>query len=228
MILDDWFQTAQGKNVAEAFVLQLSAYRERFVGKNMLQLGQCGKNEWLQLFNFKNMWISSPCMPESLSSLVADPLHLPFARHSVDCIIAPLTIELSYSSDHLINEIDRVLNPMGYVVFLGVNPLSLWGLTLKFSQLSCFKKNSINLTSFFKLQHAMKARGYQQCLLKHFYFIPPLVNHKWLNRLNFLNQMGKIISPMPAGFYCMVVQKYQPDFLFAQWDTLDDFIVVPI
>ena len=222
MILDDWFQTEQGKNIAEAFVLQLDSYRKHFVGKNMLQLGSCDKNTWLSLFNFKNIWITSLDRANLRSSLLASPIELPFAKHSVDCILAPLTLELTGATAQLLNEIDRVLKPMGHVVFFGINPFSFWGLAFKLSLIPSFKQDSVHLTSFFKLQHDLDALGYQQCVLKHFYFIPPFMKPTWLHNLNFLNQMGNIIAPMPAGFYCMIVQKYTPDLLFSAWDTLDE------
>lgn len=51
---------------------------------------------------------------------------LPLDRNSIDCIIVPLTLETFGSSLSLIDEIDRVLSPMGFVILLGINPWSLW------------------------------------------------------------------------------------------------------
>jgi SAM-dependent methyltransferase len=216
VILDDWFQTAQGQSVAEEFVSQLQAHQSKFVGNNLLQLGNCGKNPWLSLFKFKNLWITSTNNHCRSNSMLAESDQLPFDRNSIDYIIAPLTLEFSLDNDRLLNEIDRVLKPMGYVIFLDINPFSLWG--LKFALQSYFESKYLHLTSFFKLQNAMEARGYQQCFLKHFYFIPPIQNKQWLKRLQFLNHMSEIITPAPAGFYCTVMQKYQENLL-TSWEN---------
>ena len=218
MILDDWFKTAQWSDIVEEFILQFDIYREKFSGDSLLQIGQFGNNQWLKYFNYRKTWITNSVLGDR-SNCVALPQYLPFDRNSMDCIIAPFVMELSANDEHCLDEIDRVLKPMGYVVFLNVNPFSLWGLTLKCMNLCGNVHHSYSLTSFFKLQNAMTTRGYQQCLLKHFYFIPPFMNKSLLHKLNFLNHMGKIIAPFPSGFYCLIMQKYQPDYLVELLDT---------
>ena len=56
----------------------------------------------------------------------------------------------------------------------------------------------------------MVLRGYKLENLSHFYFIPPWVNEPWLRRLEVLNEMGKMLWPCPAGFYCLVMRKVEP------------------
>ena len=53
----------------------------------------------------------------------------------------------------------------------------------------------------------MLHRGYVQCNLSSFYYIPPVSSESLLHKLEILNELGKMISPCPAGFYCLVVQK---------------------
>ncbi len=96
---------------------------------------------------------------------------------------------------------------MGYVVFFGINPYSLWGLYLRLKRHSCFGQKA---KSVFSLQRAMLHRGYVQSYLSSFYYIPPVQTEKSLEKLKLLNLLGKMISPCPAGFYCLIMQKYQP------------------
>ena len=56
----------------------------------------------------------------------------------------------------------------------------------------------------------MLHRGYTQCALTSFYYIPPVTNEFLIRKLEFLNEMGKMVWPFPAGFYCLIMQKYQP------------------
>jgi hypothetical protein len=56
----------------------------------------------------------------------------------------------------------------------------------------------------------MLARGYEQCWLSSFYYIPPVGSEYWLRKLGFLNQMSKMVSPYPPGFYCLILQKQDP------------------
>ena len=96
---------------------------------------------------------------------------------------------------------------MGHLVFMGINPLSFWGLSSCIKTLPCFGRAHVKLRSAMWLKNKLNLRGYQLCDLKSFYFIPPLMHEYWIKRLEFLNQMGKMIWPFPAGFYCLVVQK---------------------
>ncbi len=48
---------------------------------------------------------------------------LPFKRDSIDCILAPLTLQCFNLNKNPIDEIDRVLKPMGYLVIFGTNPI---------------------------------------------------------------------------------------------------------
>ena len=62
---------------------------------------------------------------------------------------------------------------------------------------------------------------------QQFLLHPPVTNKTLINHLEFLNQMGKMIWPFPAGFYCLIMQKYQPvgpTALFNQYN--DDLLYV--
>ena len=147
-------------------------------------------------------------MPEK-SSLIGSLTMLPIERDSIDCVIAPLSLEAFTQGKNPIDEIDRVLKPMGHVIFLGINPISFWGVSLLLRRLNCFGQSSTTLTSALTLKRIMLPRGYVQCALSSFYYIPPVTSEFLIEKLEFLNEMGKMISPFPAGFYCFIAQKYQ-------------------
>lgn len=226
--MDSWFKTPQGQRVARAFASELKEPAELFSGKRLLQLGFLGDNAWLSELRFRHKWLATPYETTQNSALVTSMTSLPIARSSIDCVIAPLTLEAFGHDKNPIDEIDRILKPMGYVVFFGVNPWSFWGGAVRFGALHCFgdNHNGILCSSLF-LKQAMLSRGYSQCMLSSFYYIPPVANKKLIDNLEFFNEMGKMIWPFPAGFYCLIVQKYQPagpTVLFNQYN--DDFLYV--
>lgn len=219
--LDAWFKTPQGLHVAKAFTSELASVSELLQGKQLVQLGSCGDNAWLSLLHFRDQWLLSPCEASSKAAVFTSLTSLPLERNSVDCVIAPLTLEAFGLDKSPLDEIDRILKPMGYAIFLGINPISFWGAGLRFHLLECFGNMRSVATSSLLLKRGMINRGYTQCLLKSFYYIPPVTHKKVIKRLEFLNEMGKMIWPFPAGFYCFIVQKYQSDtlsLLFPQWD----------
>lgn len=207
--LDDWFRTPQGIRVSEAFTDELRSAQSFLSGRRLLQLGNCGKNDWLTSLKFNQKWIVTPSIAAKTVTLYSLINNLAIDRNSVDCVLAPLTLEAFADDKDPLDEIDRVLKPMGYAVFFGINPWSFWGAALNYGRLSCFAHTSASLSSSLALKHAMLQRGYRQCILNSFYYIPPIMNRKLIYKLEFLNQMGKMIWPYPAGFYCFIAQKHQ-------------------
>lgn len=204
--LNAWLLSPQGAHVLKSLAQELVCVDESLYGTNLLQLGLSSHMPCRAYLHFPGSWTVSSIETDPLPSLIASFHQLPFDSSSMDCILAPFTMEICESKKHCLDEIDRVLKPMGHVVFIGVNPWSLWGIALRMS--------AIKPCSAMYLQHAMTAHGYEQRMLNNCYFIPPLcffssnVEEKWIHRLEFLNEMGKMLWPCPAGFYCLVMQKF--------------------
>ncbi len=207
--LDDWFKSPQGIRVAKAFVAELEPLASQLRGDTLLQLGDCGDNLWLPLLPFQHKWVVNPSNATDNTACVSSLNSLPIDRDSIDCILAPLTMEAFSGDKNPIDEIDRVLKPMGYVIFFGFNPWSFWGLALRWRHLACFGHAAATMTSSFSVKHALISRGYRQCFHSSFYYIPPTVYEYLIRNLEFLNEVGKMVSPYPSGFYCFIAQKYQ-------------------
>ncbi|KTC86764.1 methyltransferase domain-containing protein [Legionella brunensis] len=204
--LQKWFLSDQGRHVGDAFTAELEPLTEFLYGETLLQLGDCGTNPWLQALHYSHKWLVTPYSNPS-SGIVAAFNSIPFDRNSVECVIAPLTMEAFTHKKNPIDEIDRILKPMGYAIFFGINPMSLWGLLMRFGWHTCFGTLPTHSMSVFFIKRAMLHRGYVQCNLSSFYFIPPVHKEGLIHRLEFLNEVGKMMWPCPAGFYCLVVQK---------------------
>ena len=225
-MLDNWFMSPQGTRVAHAFAAELLDVSHQFGGGNLLQLGGCGDNLWLPSLKFKNKWIVTPGSIPKKTSLTASFTRLPIERNSIDCVIAPLTLEAFSRDKNPMDEIDRILKPMGYAIFLGINPCSFWGAALYWQRLNFFGQGDVTLTSSYTVKHMMLARGYRQCALTSFYYIPPVASNFLIKKLAFFNEMGKMIWPFPSGFYCLIVQKYQhcsPSLLL---DSVEDKLLM--
>lgn len=205
---NEWLTTQQGLHVAHAFYQELAPRHDILHGQILLQLGGCRDAFLFSRLRFQYHWLAAPVVSHA-TSLVTSLTHLPFDRNSVDCIIAPLTINAFTKDNRLLDDIDRVLKPMGRVVFFGINPWSLWGCWLRMSHHSCFGSVLSWPRSVLSIQRAMISRGYIQHSLSTFYYIPPTNSGLLLDKLTILNQVGKMISPIPAGFYCLIVQKFE-------------------
>ncbi|AWN74296.1 TPA: methyltransferase domain-containing protein [Legionella anisa] len=207
--LNKWFQSPLGLFAAHEFVVNLELESKYLHGQTLLQLGNCGDNIWLKKFNYIHKWIASPFSLANKIHIKCALNQLPLDRNSVDCIIAPLTLEPFANSFSLIDEIDRVLTPMGYVIFLSINPWSLWGGAMKIGLLHCYSDQKVKMRTPFNLNRILLQRGYRQHSLSNFCYIPPVNNSSLIKKFTFLDEIGKMLWPFPSGFYCYIAQKYQ-------------------
>jgi SAM-dependent methyltransferase len=207
--LNKWFKTPLGATVGLEFARDLKKSNDFVRGEILVQLGSCGTNEWLNHLYFQHTWIASPFSLKDNKHLECSLNQLPFPRNSVDCIIAPLTLESFPNSITLLDEIDRVLKPMGHVVFLGINPWSIWGAAVKCGFLNCYNDRTIKMRSPIYLNRTFTQRGYRQCLLSNMCYFLPINKQLVINKLLFLDEVGKMIWPLPSGVYCYIAQKYE-------------------
>lgn len=207
--LNKWFKSSLGHFVAHEFAVDLESAHDYLKGETLLQLGSCGENFWLKQLKFDKKWIATPYPLAHKAHFESELDHLPLTRNSIDCVIAPLTLEPFHMSAALIDEIDRVLRPMGFVVFLCINPWSLWGAALKSGLMNCYHDRQIKLCPPFILNRMLLQRGYIQRTLTNFCYIPPVQSVSMINKLTFLDDIGKMLWPVPSGFYCYIAQKHQ-------------------
>ncbi|MGL5742890.1 MAG: methyltransferase domain-containing protein [Legionella sp.] len=207
--LNKWFQSPLGLFAAHEFIVNLESNKNYSSGETLLQLGNGGDNLWLKKFNYTHKWIASPFPLANEIQLECALNQLPLARNSVNCIISPLTLEPFGTSLSLIDEIDRVLSPMGFIILLSINPWSLWGGAMKMGMLHCYRDQKIKMRTPFNLNRIFLQRGYRQCALSSFCYIPPVNNPSLIKKFTFLDEIGKMLWPLPSGFYCYIAQKYQ-------------------
>ncbi|WP_419418652.1 methyltransferase domain-containing protein [Legionella sp. D16C41] len=209
--LNDWCHTEQGVKVIQAFLSELTPLKDLLHGNTLLQLGYCGSNLFTSNLRFQHKWIATPYLDKTSNAVMLFN-QLPLDRESIDCLIAPLTLDILAAKSSL-DEIDRVLKPLGYIIFFGINPISLWGWWLQKANKKSFAELLGKPRSVLSIKRAMSHRGYIQCHLSTFYYVPPCKSEKWLKKFELFNEIGKMISPIPAGFYCLVMQKHQENLV---------------
>lgn len=206
--LHQWFLHPQGIHLANAFALELMGINSLLRGEILLQLGHCGENPWLSDLKYSTQCIVSPCLYTAENTLRASFLELPFEKKSVDAVLMPLSLECFDHKKNPLDEVDRVLKPFGFVIFFGIQPLSIWGLWKRLGKLDRLGFYRAEFFSSFFLKRLLMQRGYLNCYRSYFYYIPPVKHPNWLKRLEILNHLNKLMSPYPAGFFCFIMQKH--------------------
>ena len=144
------------------------------------------------------------------SSLESLYTHLPFANDSINLVLMPHTLETNQNTAQaILAEAWRVLAPSGYLIILGVNPISLWGLYRLFS----FGNKPVWDGHFHTIQTLCQWIHFLGGEIQHtesFLFRPPLSSTPGLylfKKLALLERVSPWLIPYMGGIYLIIAEK---------------------
>lgn len=160
-------------------------------------------------FRFKQCIYTSPDLPSTLGTVYAQSVytHLPFRDHSFELVILPHILEFETATLPILEECWRVLTPNGYLVILGFNPWSLWGICRLFASRWTATPWNGHFHSAEKLQRQLKRLKAHIILTKNFFYRPPINNENFLTRTRWLEKVLRLLLPTNGGAYLIMVQK---------------------
>ena len=162
----------------------------------------------LQANRMPHRWLACDAMPEPwplgrdvfLSNYEA----LPFADASLDLLVLPHTLELSYDPHATLREVQRVLVPEGRVVICGFNPNSLWGL-----RQSC--RRGLNDVGDFighgRLKDWLQLLSFEVESSSFGCYRPAVETERWLQRWAWMDAAGVRWWPIFGSVYGVVAVK---------------------
>lgn len=213
LTINQWFDTTAGQSVISAIDQKLTPILNQLRGEHLLQIGVERRFWHYNFFRYQHVHILSNSIRAEYASIITDLESLPFQSESMDCVIAPFTFEICDNDELLLNELDRIINPMGYLILIGINPWGLWGKLKPNKQHNEFIKGKKRMVSAITLRQRLVKLGYNVQLVDSFYYLPPVASDPLREKLSILNEVGKMIWPIPGGFYLVLAQKFQLDLL---------------
>jgi SAM-dependent methyltransferase len=190
-----WEQTYFDRAVADVF------------GFHALQLG-FPSLDGLQANRMPYRWLACDTHPEpwplGRDLVLCNYEALPFPDASLDVLVLPHTLELSYDPHATLREVERVLVPEGRVVICGFNPNSLWGLSKTcqrgFHEVGHFIGQG-------RLRDWLKLLSFEVESTSFGCYRPAVKTDRWLQRLAWMDEAGVRWWPIFGGVYGMVAVK---------------------
>jgi SAM-dependent methyltransferase len=190
-----WEQNFLDRAVADVF------------GFHALQLG-FPMLDTLQANRMPHRWMACDVLPESgplgRDVLLSNYEALPFSDASLDLLVLPHTLELSYDPHATLREVQRVLVPEGRVIICGFNPNSLWGVR------KSFRRGFAEVGDFIghgRLKDWLRLLSFEVESSSFGCYRPAVETEAWLQRWAWMDSAGVRWWPILGSVYGVVAVK---------------------
>lgn len=133
---------------------------------------------------------------------------LPFLAESLDVVILPHTLEFSATPHRLLRECERILIGEGHLIILGFNPWSLYGLW----RLCLSWRGEPPWNGHFyrhaRIKDWLSLLDLELVCTERCFFRPPLRRPRLLQRLGFVETLGRYCWSIFGGVHIMVARKH--------------------
>jgi SAM-dependent methyltransferase len=122
--IQTWFTSGLGKYVLETELAMLEQLLPGLFGYHLAQFSV--QSRVLHGASpIQNKFIIN--LNTTKAGLVSNPTQLPFANDSIDVALLHHLLDFAESPQKILCELARATLPMGHIVIVGFNPISLWG-----------------------------------------------------------------------------------------------------
>jgi SAM-dependent methyltransferase len=213
-----WYQKAPGKWLLTDEHAMLEEVIADLFGYHILQVGLPSKTNCLSAsriphrmimdVDFSNVDMESvQAQQRATDCLYGEPEYVPVSSDSLDVVVLSHVLEYCTNPYEVLRETERVLIPEGHVVILGFNPWGVWSwwrLALAWRSRPPWCGRFVSCS---RLKDWLQLLGFEISDAQHYFFRPPLRQEKVMNKLRFLDKLGKRFWPVFGGAYMLVAKK---------------------
>jgi len=206
---NEWFMGPIGSYLLELETKQLNAFINTLYGTFLLCLGEAPFIQTISQSPIPHkVWIHptasnrQDCSPISSRQdklpIGSDEIHLVYLAHCLEFVNNP---------HEVLRESFRVLLPEAHVVISGFNPWGLWGIWRLFAR---FRKRwpwTGKFISSTRLNDWLALLGFDVVSVHYYFFKPPLGFSAVMDRLKWLEPVGRFLWPIFGGSYMILAKK---------------------
>ena len=201
-----WYASKVGAFLLNDIKAQLDLLLPQIFGFYALQVGCLGCGvEMLASSRIKRR-IKLDFDPKDVN-LLASPDNLPFQEDSLDLILLMHSLDFAEDPHRILREVDRTLIPEGYVLIIGFNSVSLYGVWKLFQR----RKNRMPWCGRFytsaRLKDWLSLLGFDILVSNTLGFRPPIQHIGLQQRLVFAEKTGIKFVPYLGGIHVILAQK---------------------
>lgn len=206
-----WYETRAGQHFLAAEKALLDGALANLFGYHLLQLGSPAAIDLVAVSRIRHqIRMDASLRPHGgnlLAGLHAEAEAIPIRTDSIDLVLLPHTLDLSDDPHTVLREVDRVLVPEGHVVLLGFNPWSAWGLSYYCLRRWRRELPQLKLQSAHRTVDWLRLLGFDILHCQPFYFRPLLGHEGMMDKLAWMETLGRRCWPLLASGYQIVARK---------------------
>ncbi|MFT5706006.1 MAG: SAM-dependent methyltransferase [Oceanospirillaceae bacterium] len=141
------------------------------------------------------------------NSILCETTELPFEQNSVDVVLLHHSLDFTENPHQVLREANRILRPDGYLIVVGFNPASWWGMRKLCSRKITAAWQHGQFISQRRLGDWMSLLGLTQLRTLTDYYLPPLTSRKWRTRFQKIQAFGRKSVPKNGAFTVILARK---------------------
>ncbi len=199
---------------ADALLADVFGYHAVQLGWPQLQALRSNRmpHRWLAGAEFEPLLPEpGPTSPDG-SHVFLDSRAWPWSADSLDLVVLPHALERSADPHACLREVERVLIPEGQVLITGLNPWSLWGWRQTRGRLDegLGDAHSGALIGYRRLRDWLRLLGFEVQVSRFGGWSPALGSERWMQRLQWMDNLGERWWPILGGVYLIMATKRVP------------------
>jgi SAM-dependent methyltransferase len=208
--LSEWFLTGLGQSLVQIEREHINQVLPDLFGYHILQVGSLAGIDYLpgtRISHRITLLIDQAESRLSDCSIYCSCKSLPVVSDCMDVVVLPHVLEFESNPHQVLREVERSLIGEGYVVIIGFNPWSLWGLwrfILRWWDTAPWCGYFISMA---RIKDWLSLLDFEIVSTESFYYRPPINRKNLMDRLTFLEKLGHFCCPYLGGAYMIVAKK---------------------
>ena len=209
---NDWYSHDLGQALEAAEAEGLRAVTGRMSGQVLLQLGCARQGEVIRETGFVHRWaVDTDAFDSGRGAFRGRGRQMPVATDGVCAVVLNHALDFEADPHAVLRETTRMLKDDGFLVIVGFNPYSLWGL----SRLLPWRRRQVPWDARFlsapRLRDWLNLLDYEVLHERHVFFRPPWSGRGFrgrvMNRLQVLERLGRRSGLGLGGVYLLAARR---------------------
>ena len=207
--LVNWYQSPVGDSMKSIVATRLGAVLTKLAVQDILFLGAAGFERYLAAAQYEHAMFFTDVACEHL--LAYEDTYLPVKSDSQECVVLLHGLDVAVNPHAVLREMSRIVARDGYLIIIGFNLISGWGLFRPLRRVLNWHAPYIpwrlKFHSTGKLGDWLELLGFESGKLQTLGFRPLIQNQKFYRSIGFLETIGKLVLPRFGNIYIRVARK---------------------